>query len=96
MRGSVCLTCKSKLERTPNYQFLEADQLKDLISGKLTSEEAAISVQRMLLNSSTTTQAAAPQAKSPADEIREFKQLLDEGLITEEEYEQVKAKILSR
>ena len=32
---------------------------------------------------------------SKADEIRKFKDLLDEGAITEEEYERAKAKLLS-
>ena len=32
---------------------------------------------------------------SKADEIRKFKDLLDEGAITEEEYEKAKTKLLS-
>jgi len=35
-------------------------------------------------------------AQSPADEIQKYKQLMDSGAITEEEYNIQKAKILNR
>lgn len=39
-------------------------------------------------------QVQQPQQKSPADKLRELKKMLDEGLITREEYEQLKKEIL--
>jgi membrane protease subunit (stomatin/prohibitin family) len=43
-----------------------------------------------------TSAPAAPSAKSPIDRLRELKQMMDEGLITAEEYENVKKEILSQ
>ncbi|ADV64849.1 SPFH domain-containing protein [Desulfurococcus mucosus] len=39
-------------------------------------------------------QVQQPQQKSPTDKLRELKKMLDEGLITREEYEQLKKEIL--
>ena len=49
----------------------------------------------MQQESSKTQNVFTPgDAKSVADEIREFKALLDEGLITQEEYEAKKRQLL--
>jgi len=50
---------------------------------------------------SPTQQAApspqqAPPAKSPVERLRELKQMLDEGLISAEEYEEAKKEILEQ
>lgn len=42
----------------------------------------------------TNKEVLSPEAKSKADKLRELKQLLDEGVLTQEEYEKEKAKLL--
>lgn len=42
----------------------------------------------------TKKETPLPESKSKADKLRELKQLLDEGVLTQEEYEKEKAKIL--
>jgi hypothetical protein len=45
----------------------------------------------------TQQQPSSPQpAKSPMEKLRELKQMLDEGLISKEEYEQLKKEILEQ
>ena len=43
----------------------------------------------------TSKEGSYSDAQSKADKLRELKQLLDEGILTQEEYEKEKAKILS-
>ncbi len=93
MSGSICLTCKSKLEKIPSYQFLEANQIRDYMAGNMTPEEAALSVQKKF---SGTVNPAVTKQTTSADEIREYKALLDDGIITQEEFDLAKSKILGR
>lgn len=93
MSGQVCLTCKGKLESIPSYQFLTPTQIRDVIAGRLSHEEAAKEVSQKFAGAPAQPVAAAPSA---ADEIRQFKSLLDEGIITPEEFEQAKSRILNR
>jgi len=88
VHGEVCLTCKNKLVAVPNYQLMTPNQVKSVIEKNITYEEAAKNVQKAYPDTSV-------KDRSAADEIREFKKLLDEGLITSEEYEQAKNKIIN-
>lgn len=97
MSGQVCLSCKNKLEPIPNYQFLSPPQIKDFLVGRLTTEEAAAAIQQKFANMSPSAAPASNQpALSAAEEIRQFKELYDEGIITKEEFDQAKSRILNR
>jgi len=87
--GEVCLTCNKKLNSIPNHQYLTPTQIKDIISGRVNKEDVKIS-------SNFVTPGDTPSRQpSPAEEIREYKELLDDGIITQEEFEGVKKRILN-
>jgi len=90
--GEVCLTCNKKLNVIPNHQFMTPTQIKDVISGRVKKEDVKISSNFGFGESSP---APAPAAKqNPVDEVRGYKQMLDEGLITQEEYEVLRKRVL--
>ena len=85
--GEVCLTCNKKLNTIPNYQFLTPTQIKDVISGNVKKED-------IKAPSHFTHPGSAPAQQTPVEEIRQYKALLDEGIITQEEFDTVKRRIL--
>ena len=87
--GEVCLTCNKKLNVIPNYQFLTPSQMKDILSGELKKEDVKVS------SNFVSPGDAPPNQSSSADEIRKYKGLLDEGIITQEEFEAVKKRIMN-
>jgi hypothetical protein len=87
--GEVCLTCNKKLNSIPNYQFLTPTQIKDVITGKVKKEDVRISC-----DFSRPGDAVA-KPPSPAEEIRQYKELLDDGIITREEFEAVKKRLMN-
>jgi len=87
--GEVCLTCNKKLNVIPNYQFLTPTQMKDIISGNLKKEDVKVSSNFTGPGDTPTNQ------PSQADEIREYKKLMDDGIITQEEFEAVKKRIMN-
>ena len=87
--GEVCLTCNKKLSVIPNHQYLSPDQIKDVISGRVRKDEVRPSTQPQTFGGSS----AQP---SPAEEIRKFKGLLDDGIITQEEFEAKKRQLLEK
>jgi hypothetical protein len=89
MSGQVCLTCRDKLEKMPNYQLISPEQAKAVIKKETTMQDVAEEIQRKYNGGSS-------KSVPPAEEIRQFKALLDEGLITEDEYEHAKNRILGR
>ncbi|MDR3075417.1 MAG: SHOCT domain-containing protein [Candidatus Methanoplasma sp.] len=88
MYGEVCLTCNKKLASIPNYQFLRPEQINDIIKGKVKKSE---------VNPSPQFFSGPDQSKkqSPAEEIRQYKELLDDGIITKEEFDAVKKRIMN-
>lgn len=97
MSGQVCLTCKNKLEPIPNYQFLSPVQIKEFMAGRLTNEEAAAAIQQKFsAMSSNSAPTSSQPSLSAAEEIRQFKELYDEGILTKEEFDQAKSRILNR
>jgi hypothetical protein len=90
--GEVCLTCNKKLSVIPNSQFMTPTQIKDVISGRVRKEDVKVSSNFSYPGDGAAAPAAAKQ--SPVDEIRGYKQMLDEGLITEEEYEVLRKRLL--
>jgi len=89
MTGEVCLSCRDKLKVMPNYQLISPEQAKAIKNKQMTMIEVAEQIQRKYGGSTANT-------TSPIEEIRQFKALLDEGLITEDEYEHAKNRILDR
>jgi len=87
--GEVCLTCNKSLNVIPNYQYLTPAQMKDIISGKVQKEDVRVS------QNLAAPGDALPGQQSPFDEIRRYKELLDEGIITQEEFETVKKRLLN-
>ena len=93
-RHTECPTCKCKLKETTipaedwrRLQEKEKLQLKrEFANGK--------HIKSSLYNDKNKEKTDS-SSFSKADEIRKFKDLLDEGAITEEEYERAKAKLLS-
>ncbi|MDR2865842.1 MAG: SHOCT domain-containing protein, partial [Methanomassiliicoccaceae archaeon] len=86
--GEVCLTCNKKLNDIPSYQYLTPAQIKDVISGRVQKSSVRASTQFAPQDESPSTQA------SSADEIRKYKELMDDGIITREEFEAVKKRLL--
>ena len=86
--GEVCLTCNKKINSIPNHQFMTPNQVKDVISGALKKEDVKVS-------SNFGEPVSASHQKSAAEEIREYKELLDDGIITQEEFDTVKKRLLN-
>jgi len=86
--GEVCLTCNKKLSSIPNNQFLTPTQIKDIISGRVNKEDVKVS-------SNFVGPGDAPSKLSAAEEIRQHKELLDDGIITQEEFDAVKKRLLN-
>ena len=95
--GEVCLTCNKRLKDITGYQYLTPTQINDIISNRVQKQD--VKVESPFFNS----QAGSGQANmndpgtntnSPADEIRKYKELLDEGIITQEEFDAVKKRLL--
>ncbi|MCL2031830.1 MAG: SHOCT domain-containing protein [Methanomassiliicoccaceae archaeon] len=87
--GEVCLTCNKKLNSIPNHQFLTPTQIKDVISGRVRKEDVRVS-------SNFVHPGEATEKKlSPAEEIRQYKELLDDGIISQEEFDTVKRRIMN-
>ena len=93
-KHTECPTCKCTLKETTilaeDWRRLSSDeklQLKrEFANGK--------HIKSSLYNDNNKEKTDS-SSFSKADEIRKFKDLLDEGAITEEEYERAKAKLLS-
>jgi len=87
--GEVCLTCYKKLSTIPNNQFLTPTQIKDVISGRVEKEDVKASSVFVDPGESST------KHTSTVEEIREYKELLDEGIITQEEFDAVKKRLMN-
>ncbi|MCL2295637.1 MAG: SHOCT domain-containing protein [Methanomassiliicoccaceae archaeon] len=87
--GEVCLTCNKKLNSIPNHQFMTPTQIKDVIGGRVKKEDVRVSSNFTGPGDAVTKQA------SPAEEIRQYKELLDEGIITQEEFDAVKKRLMN-
>lgn len=133
MAGDVCLTCKKKIKVIPGYQLLSAQQIRDIVEGKmLPTDPGAVPMppQQQYANTyseprayitpsydpvqSVPTQTMPPQgapmqqpssptmiplmvpaAASIADELREYKALLDDGTLSEDEFKEIKRRLLN-
>ncbi|MCL1978933.1 MAG: SHOCT domain-containing protein [Methanomassiliicoccaceae archaeon] len=87
--GEVCLTCNKKLNIIPSYQYLTPDQIKDVISGRVQKGDVVPPSQITHPGSGSARQATS------AEQIRQYKELLDDGIITQEEYEEKKRQLLN-
>lgn len=76
--------------------FIEAETKKDgiLYKSVFPLAQEALSVLRIITKSTELPQGRAAENLSSADEIMKFKQLLDNGIITQEEFEQKKKQLL--
>jgi hypothetical protein len=91
--GEVCLTCNKKLSVIPNSQFLTPTQIKDVISGRVRKEDVKVSSNFAHPGEASMGSASAGKM-TPVEEIRGYKAMLDDGLITQEEYEVLKKRLL--
>ena len=93
-RHTECPTCKCKLKETtiPREDWR---RLSDVEKLQLKKEFAKSKHIKSSLYNDNNKEKTDSSSFSKADEIRKFKDLLDEGAITEEEYERAKAKLLS-
>ncbi|MDR1691098.1 MAG: SHOCT domain-containing protein [Candidatus Methanoplasma sp.] len=88
--GEVCLTCNKKIDSIPDHQFLTPDQIKDIVSGKVLPSDIKASPRF----ASPAVESAPRTSASAIDEIRQYKGLLDEGIITQEEFDALKKRLL--
>ena len=88
MAGDVCLSCKKKIETVPNYQYLSQDQIKDLVNGVIRPDEAVVSMSSPVMSASVAPVDTVPE------QIRQYKELCDDGIITMEEFEEKKRQLL--
>ena len=82
---------------TEYIEIISAETKKDGIIYKTLAKQAqeCLSILGVICDqSAAATEAPAPQAVSAADEILKFKQLLDAGVITQEEFNAKKAQLL--
>ncbi|MGN0839744.1 MAG: SHOCT domain-containing protein [Candidatus Ornithospirochaeta sp.] len=93
-KHTECPTCKCTLKETT---ILAEDwrRLRDVEKLQLKREFANGKHIKSSLYNDNNKEKTDSSSFSKADEIRKFKDLLDEGAITEEEYERAKAKLLS-
>ena len=91
--GEVCLTCNKKLNMIPNHQFLTPTQIKDIISGRVRKEDVKISSNFAHPGDAPASAPAAPK-QTPVEEIRGYKTMLDEGLISQEEFDVLRKRLL--
>lgn len=91
--GEVCLTCNKGVKDIAGYQYLTPAQIGDIVSNKVRKQD--VRVESPFINSA---QACAGErgenTSSPADEIRKYKLLLDDGIISQEEFDIVKKRLL--
>ncbi|MCL1811175.1 MAG: SHOCT domain-containing protein [Methanomassiliicoccaceae archaeon] len=88
--GEVCLTCNKKLSRIPSHEFLTPTQIKDVISGRVQPGDVRVATEFVHPGGGGTQ----TKQMSPAEEIRQYKELLDEGVITQEEFDTVKKRLM--
>ena len=93
-RHTECPTCKCKLKET-TIPAEDWRKLRDVEKLQLKREFANGKHIKSSLYNDNNKEKTDSSSFSKADEIRKFKDLLDEGAITEEEYERAKAKLLS-
>lgn len=84
--GQVCLSCKKKVQNMPNYQAFTADQMRAAVNGEAVFTAPAQAPVNYMVQA---------QTPAPDEELRKYKQLLDEGLITSEEFEVLKKRVLN-
>lgn len=86
--------------RMLNFGDVEIDTASETGTTGFRGIESPVAFQRAILNASEEYRqqgrgfAAAPAASSPAEQIRQIKSLLDDGLITQEEYAAKRQKLL--
>jgi len=90
MYGEVCLTCNKKLNSIPGYQFLTPSQICDVISGRVKPYE--VKAPAGFVNPIESSPSRQP---SPPEEIKKYKELLDEGVISQEEFDAVKKRLMN-
>ena len=97
--GEVCLTCNKKLKVVPSYQYLTPVQIKDIINHKVDPRD--VQAPNFFVQPGQTADPGASHQTTDAhakhsapEEIRKYKQLYDEGIITREEFEAVKKKLM--
>lgn len=86
--GNICLSCKKIVQSTPNYQALTPEQMKIAASGAPVNTDPAV---KPPVQENFIVQA---QPVPPDEELRQYKRMLDDGLITEEEYAALKKRVL--
>ncbi|MCL2334103.1 MAG: SHOCT domain-containing protein [Candidatus Methanoplasma sp.] len=91
--GEVCLSCNKKLKDITGYQYLTPTQVNDIISNRVQKQDVKVESPFFNSGSSGTNDPGANKASS-ADEIRKYKELLDEGIITQEEFDIAKKRLL--
>jgi len=88
--GEVCLTCNKKLNTIQGYQYLTPTQVRDVISGRVQKHEVRVPSQFVHPSDASPT-----KQLSSADEIRKYKALLDDGVISQEEFDAVKKRLMN-
>ena len=94
-RHTECPTCKCKLKETtiPREDWR---RLSDVEKLQLKKEFAnGKHIKSLSMTNDSNKEKTGSNTFSRAEEIKKFKALLDEGAITEEEYEKAKTKLLS-
>lgn len=82
----------------PYHGYLEFDTFKERVSVAFPKEEATrlyALINEYFSEFKKNQPTAANNSLSSADELRKFKQLLDDGIITQEEYEEKKRQLLN-
>lgn len=87
--GQICLSCKKIVENIPNYQIMAPDQMRAAVADPVAALSAAVKPAAQTPN---YTVQAQPVPRD--EELRQYKRMLDEGLISEEEFIALKKRVL--
>lgn len=94
----IKITLKNSPKQTEYIEIISTDTKTDGIVYKVACNLAQETLSALQIAVDTSESSTAPQvnqSSSAADEILKFKKLLDEGIITEEEFKAKKAQLLS-
>lgn len=92
--GDICITCTRKLSMIPGYQTLTPGQINSVVRGNVKPSEVMPAISYAHFGEAHAKKAPAKE-QTPIEEVQRWKGLLDEGALSQEEFDAVKRLLLS-